>query len=97
MGSAISSSLKGAKAGRKWETLVNYTLEELMRRLEKQFEGKMNWDNYGSYWHVDHIKPRNLFNYISPDDLEFKQCWALKNLQSLEKIKNLKKHKNYIG
>jgi hypothetical protein len=27
--------------------------------LEKQFNGKMNWDNYGTYWEVDHIKQLN--------------------------------------
>lgn len=97
MGTAICVSLKNKKAGRKWEALVNYALEELMEHLEKQFDSKMNWNNYGSHWVVDHIKPKGLFNYTSPNNLEFKQCWALKNLQPLEKIKNLKKHKHYIG
>lgn len=91
MGSAISRSLKNRKGRRTWEILVSYTLEDLMEHLEKQFGSKMNWDNYGSYWAVDHLKPRSLFNYTSPDDLEFKQCWALENLQPLEKIKNIKK------
>ncbi|PJE69413.1 MAG: hypothetical protein COU98_02185 [Candidatus Staskawiczbacteria bacterium CG10_big_fil_rev_8_21_14_0_10_38_10] len=97
MGTAISNSLKGKKAGRLWETLVGYTLEDLIEYLEKQFDHKMNWENYGGYWVVDHLKPRSLFNYISSNDLEFKQCWALKNLQPLEKIKNIKKRNHYIS
>lgn len=96
MGSAIARSLKDKKAKRPWEALVNYTLEELMRHLEKQFDNKMSWDNYGSYWAVDHVKPRGLFNYTAPDDLVFKQCWALKNLQPLEKIENIKKRNHLI-
>ena len=30
--------------------------------FEFQFVDKMNWRNYGSYWHIDHVKPRSLFN-----------------------------------
>lgn len=87
----ICQSLKGKKVGWKWETLVSYTLKDLMERLEKQFDDKMNWDNYGNYWHIDHIRPRSLFKYTSPDDPEFKKCWALENVQPLEKIANLRK------
>lgn len=96
MGRAIWRSLKNEKANRKWETMVGYTLKELIEHLEKQFDSKMNWDNYGRYWVIDHIKPSSLFNHTSPDDLEFQQCWALKNLQPLEKIENIKKRNHYI-
>ena len=91
MGTAIWTSLKDKKAGRKWETLVDYSLRELIEYLEKRFDSKMNWNNYGSYWAIDHIKPRSLFNYTSPDGLEFKQCWALCNLQPLWAEENLRK------
>ena len=91
MATAIRQSLKGKKAGRRWESLVSYTLKELTEHLESQFDGKMNWENYGSYWEVDHIRPRSLFRYTFPEDPEFKECWALKNLQPLEKIVNLRK------
>jgi len=97
MHTAIWASLKDKKAMRKWETLVGYTLEDLAKNLEKQFDDEMDWNNYGSYWSVDHIKPKSLFNYTSPYDSEFKQCWALKNLKPLEKIENIKKGNRYIG
>jgi len=51
----------------------------------------MNWDNYGSYWEVDHIIPRKTFNYNKPEDIGFQICWALDNLQPLTKKENLKK------
>jgi len=73
--------------------LVGYSLERLMKHLKK-ISDKMNWDNYGGYWVIDHIKAKSLFNYTSPDDSEFKQCWSLKNLQPLEKIENIKKRNN---
>ncbi|MDD4989741.1 MAG: hypothetical protein PHW31_00295 [Candidatus Pacebacteria bacterium] len=91
MGTAIWASLKNRKAGQKWEDLVGYSLEELVKHLEKQFDEKMFWDNYGKYWAVDHVKPKTLFNYTSPNNPKFKQCWALNNLQPLEKIENIKK------
>lgn len=95
MGVAIYESLKSKKAGRKWETLINYTLKDLMEHLERQFDKNMTWENYGSYWHVDHIKPRSLFIYTFPEDPEFKKCWALENLQPLERIANFKKSNTF--
>jgi len=62
---------------------------------EKQYKLK-HYSNYGSYWHIDHIKPKSLFKYISPEDPEFQECWDLNNLQPLEKISNLKKGSNYV-
>jgi len=92
---AVYKSLKGRKTGKHWEKLVGYTLKDLMEHLEKQFDGKMNWGNYGSYWEIDHRKPIALFKYNSPEDPEFKQCWSLENLQPLEKIENIRKSDNY--
>ena len=95
MGIAIYQALKEKKGGRRWELLVDYTLKDLIEHLESQFDDKMNWENYGTYWHVDHIRPRSLFKYASPDDPEFKKCWALENLQPLEKIANFRKSNTF--
>ena len=92
--SRISDALNREKAGRKWQTLVGYTLEDLINHLEKQFDNKMSWNNYGS-WEIDHIKPQSLFHYIYPEDPEFKKCWALSNLQPMEKIANRRKGNKY--
>jgi hypothetical protein len=94
MATAIRKALKGKKAGRSWESLTGYTIDDLIKHLEVQFESWMNWNNYGrvaGYWTIDHIKPKSLFNYTNPDDEEFKKCWALNNLQPLEFIENIKK------
>lgn len=84
-------SLKNKKGGRSWESLVGYTTEELMAHLEPQFTKGMTWDNYGE-WHIDHIRPRKDFQFDSPNDLEFKQCWSLWNLQPLWAKENLSKN-----
>jgi hypothetical protein len=84
MGTAMYEALRGRKAGRHWNNLVDYSLEELMERLESQFLEGMTWHNYGKDgWHVDHIVPLVAFRYETPDDPEFKECWALSNLRPL--------------
>ena len=88
--SLIWQALNGQKAGRKWEDLVGYTLNDLVKHLENQFDDKMSWDNYGK-WHVDHKIPRSHFKYETAEDPEFKKCWALDNLQPLWAVDNLKK------
>lgn len=95
MSELIRQSLKNKKGGWRWEKLVGYTRNDLVQHLEKQFTPKMNWQNYGIYWEVDHIKPRSKFKYISFEEQEFKDCWALENLQPLGKKENLKKSNKY--
>lgn len=95
MRSLIWQSLKGKKNGRRWESLVGYTLEYLIKHLEELFDDKMNWENYGSYWEIDHIKPRCSFCYTSFNDLAFKQCWKLDNLQPMGKSQNRSKNKRF--
>jgi len=95
LSSLVRQSLKNGKGGQKWQILVGYTIDVLMKHLEKQFDNKMNWGNYGSYWWLDHIKPRSLFKFETVEDKEFKECWALNNLQPLEKIANIKKSNHF--
>ena len=77
-----------------WQKYVGYTVQELVKHIESKFEDWMSWDNYGK-WHIDHIKPKSLFNYTSFFDEDFKKCWALSNLQPLEAIENIKKRNKY--
>ena len=94
MGSAICHSLKGKKEWRKWQDIVGYTIDDLIKHLEDKFNDKMTWDNYGLYWEIDHIKPKSLFRCSDTND-EFKKCWALSNLQPLEKIENRQKSNSF--
>jgi hypothetical protein len=75
--------------------LLGYTIEELMKHLESLFTEGMNWENYGE-WHVDHKKPMAIFKFTSVNDLEFKECWSLSNLQPLWKSENLSKGTRYL-
>ncbi len=79
------------KKERGWEKLVGYTIKDFMVHIEEQFQPGMTWDNYGK-WHIDHIIPVIRFKFTSTDDIEFKKCWSLTNLQPLWAIDNLRKH-----
>lgn len=76
---------------------VNYSIAELIRHLELQFEPWMNWNNYGKFdqkkwldndiytwsWQIDHIRPVSDFIFTSMTDISFIECWSLSNLRPL--------------
>jgi len=94
--SLMRAALKGGKNGYKWESLVGYTLDDLVGHMEKQFQDGMSWDNYGKKgWHIDHIIPRYFFSFESFNDVEFKKCWALSNLQPLWEYENCSKQNRH--
>jgi hypothetical protein len=88
----VLSLKKGSKANRHWEDLVGYSVDKLKRHLEKHFTAGMTWENHGAFWHIDHKIPIAAFNYSTPDDLDFRRCWALKNLQPLKVKENFCKN-----
>jgi hypothetical protein len=67
--------------GIKWDILINW--------LEYNFKPEMNWDNYGTYWHIDHIYPCSLFDF-SIEENRYK-CFNWTNLAPLKGIDNIKK------
>jgi len=87
----IGYSLHGSKRGRHWETLVGYTVDNLKKHLERQFKRGMTWENYGTCWHIDHKIPITVFNFKKPEDIDFKRCWALNNLQPMWAKENISK------
>lgn len=90
---AIWECLKGNKNHIKWSNFVKFTLSQLIDHLQNKFKEGMNWDNYGTYWHLDHIKPLSWFNL----DTEFEEAWNINNLQPLEASLNLSKNNRYEG
>jgi hypothetical protein len=95
----ISLSLRkkdGSKYGQSVFQKLGYSITQLKEHLEKQFDENMNWENYGSYWHIDHIIPHSSFTYLSLDDESFKECWGLQNLRPLEAKENIKKSNKMI-
>lgn len=90
----IWHSLRGKKNGAHWQFIVGYTVQDLKDHLGSLFQNGMSWGNYGQ-WHIDHIRPVSLFSFKSYKDKQFKQCWALSNLQPLWAEDNLRKGNKY--
>lgn len=85
-------ALRHAKDGWSWEALVGYTRYDLMAHLERQFTKGMTWDKFAAgEIHIDHILPVASFNCASPDDPDFKVCWALSNLRPMWATENMSK------
>lgn len=59
-----------------WETLSEY--------IESKFDTNMSWDNYGTYWEIDHLVP--LSTAKTADDVMRLNHFT--NLQPLEKNYN---------
>jgi hypothetical protein len=83
-------------------TYLDFSIPQLKAHLEARFLPGMSWDNYGRKsgircWHIDHVTPDSWFDYSSPQDRSFKECWSLDNLQPKWEDENLKKSNKYIG
>ena len=72
--------------------LIGCEIDYLMFQLQKKFKRSMNWNNYGSYWELDHIKPCSSFD-LSKKSEQLK-CFNYINLQPLTKFENRKKGKS---
>lgn len=64
-----------------WKTLVVW--------LEDAFEPGMTWDNYGTRWHIDHVKPLAKFDLL--DEKQAAVAWHFSNLQPLWAFDNMSK------
>lgn len=77
---------------------LGYSVDDLRSHMESLFTGGMTWDNYGQGgWEIDHIVPQSSFRFTSVDDVGFKQCWALSNLQPLWGVENKRKSNRIIA
>lgn len=70
-------------------TYLGCSIEEFKLYLEKQFGENMSWENYGSYWEIDHIIPVENFDFNNEKDI--KQCWSYTNLRPLTINENRKR------
>ncbi len=64
--------------------ILGCSKEYLVKYIESKFDDKMNWNNYGAYWEIDH--EIELFRCHDVQDFELINHFA--NLRPLEKNKN---------
>jgi hypothetical protein len=68
---------------------IGCPIQYLREWFESVFTPEMNWENYGDYWHIDHVIPVELFDLT--DETEKRICWNWTNLAPLEKSTNCSK------
>lgn len=88
----IQKICKLHKLGKKdqhFKNIIGITIDEFYNYIEQQFDDKMTWSNYGSYWHIDHIIP--LVTAKNIQDVYTLNHYT--NLRPLEAIENLRKGK----
>jgi hypothetical protein len=70
------------------EELIGCSFDFLRQHIERQFKGKMSWDNPGSF-HIDHIVPLAAFDLTDPAQLKVACNWQ--NMRPLSPRKNMSK------
>lgn len=69
--------------------LLDCTRTQLYTWLAYNFTDDMNWDNYGLYWHIDHVVPISRFNVLNTTEQNL--CFNWSNLRPLKKEFNMSK------
>lgn len=93
---SLICAIRANKQGRKWESILGYTLKDLRAHLAERFAPGMSWSNYGE-WHIDHVKPLSLFKITGLYCPVIKEAWALSNLQPLWAKDNIRKGARWEG
>lgn len=78
----------GASRTGRTEELIGCSFNFLRQHIERQFKGKMSWDNSGSF-HIDHIIPLAAFDLTDPAQLKVACNWQ--NMRPLPPRKNMSK------
>lgn len=91
LGARMRSAIRARnfKKENRTQELLGCTIPFFRQFLEHQFTKEMTWENYGSYWHVDHIIPVNLFDLRIVE--QQKKAFHYSNCRPLEAKKNIAK------
>jgi hypothetical protein len=71
--------------------LMGCTPSEYVAKLEAQLPPEWSWQNYGTMWEIDHIKPCALFDLTKPEQL--KACFHFSNVRPLSTTENRSRKK----
>lgn len=74
--------------------LLECTKNQLTSWIKYQFSKDMTWDNYGVYWHIDHVVPISFFDMIKPEEQKLCHHWT--NLRPLCKNENYRKSNKIV-
>ena len=90
----INQVLKKYKESEIVKRYLGCTINKFKQWIEFQFYDGMNWENQGSYWHLDHTLPVSSFNFENEEQI--KTCFNWKNLRPLRADKNKSKYNKLI-
>lgn len=71
--------------------LLGCSVEFLKKHLKSKFQEGMSWDNYCSFWEIDHIKLCASFDLSKPEAQ--RKCFHYTNLQPLTLKENRSKNR----
>jgi hypothetical protein len=93
--SMLSNYVRNGKKSLYLDNWLGCDRQTFLNHLESQFTDGMNWDNYGSYFTIDHIIPTSFlqkyeyasrgFNKMAKEILHYSNC------RPLGKVDNIKK------
>jgi len=90
---AIRQAINQQSVKKKTQLALGCDIKFLRAYLETRFEEGMTWGNYGSEWHIDHVKPLSSFDLSrKPEQLKANHYT---NLQPLWASDNLSKGDRY--
>lgn len=69
--------------------LVGCSSKFLKQHIESQFKRGMRWENYGTFWHIDHIIPCAAYDFS--DRSQALECFNWQNLRPLKAVENMRK------
>jgi hypothetical protein len=75
--------------------LIGCDIDYYKQYLEQQWKPDMTWENHGTLWEIDHIKPCSLFDLTDPS--QQKECFHYLNTQPLYYSDNRIKGNKYIN
>ena len=85
----LYTALKGhSKSSSTWD-YIGMDRDKYMDWIEFQFYDGMTWENYGTWWHIDHVKPCVSFDMEKDENI--RQCFGWWNTCPLVAKKNLQK------
>lgn len=70
---------------------IGCTVAQLKLWLERMFISDMSWDNYGTYWTIDHVIPLSFFDLTNPLDQRVAFHWS----NMVPSIDNFQKGNNF--
>jgi len=95
--SLIRQAILKDKEGWTWESWVGYGLHDLCNHLITTLPKGFTWNDYlTGKLELDHIMPVSAFDYESPNDYEFQECWRLENLRLVTPKENHEKGSKII-